>query len=81
MVSNMNLRGNIMDKCNLYFLEKTVNRFSDDDLNNLQDICDLFDTSLDEICYVLFKELALPVPTCEQIYLFSVIHNLLWCGG
>lgn len=70
-----------MEKCNLDFLEITVNRFSDDDLNNLQEICDLFDTSLDEICYVIFKELALSVPTYEQIYLFSVIHNLLWCGG
>lgn len=80
MALNMNLRGNIMDKCNLEFLEKTVNRFSDEELNNLQVYCDVFDTSLDEICFVILKELSLPVPTWESTHLDKAIQSLLGMG-
>lgn len=73
-----------MDKCNLDFLEKTVNRFSDEELNTLQAYCDLFDTSLDEICYLVFKELSEMYNksySYECMLLNRAIQRLLCPGG
>lgn len=69
-----------MDKCNLDFLAKNVNLFTDKELNNLQSYCDVFDTSLNEICFLILKELSLPVPTWESCYIDRVIQSLLKMG-